>query len=688
MAANPSQLRKLEEAVKDYRIFIDTCSLLNEGSDKFFMNIVPILYRHNKHIVIAKRVAQELIKYSQHPELGRAQGKPQLHKRATEVLKRLSELKKNGLVQIFGDDSDNFADNVFQTVFTQKRLEYNLMLITQDRDLSQDILNLSQSRAVRTSKKIKVMRLSKNGIMYPFNPNWQPDADNSGNHNDSNQERQQLDEDEVFALTKTLTPISGELKVTQLPQEGSVLIAERGQARQEITLKQAISSGGEGTIYHTDRPKVVAKIYKEDKLKRATYEKLRLMLTKNLNCPGICLPQALLYNQNHEFVGYLMEQAEGKTLQTSIFRPKQVFLKNYPTWTKVETVTLCLTILQKFKYLHDRNVILGDINPGNILMKSPTEVYLVDTDSYQVEGFPCPVGTINFTSPEIQRQNFPDFLRTIGNERFAVATLLFMIMLPGKPPYAMQGGEDQIANIIKGDFAYPSGERSNGKAPEGSWRYCWSHMPRYLKDAFYETFHKDGTHHDEKQRFSTDEWIDKFQSYLRLLTDGTLQTQDEMSLDIYPSRLKKNPKATYIKCQLCGNEVDQEYSRDGICNDCLFKKGEPYQCEKCGAELLYTNFQRLISKKPRRKLCDECYQKSHTVYCTVKCASCGQEFSMTNGDKEYYASKGFNFPPKYCPVCRQQRKQQKQGTSSTTTTTSNLTGGGLGNWFSHLLFGK
>lgn len=84
-------------------------------------------------------------------------------------------------------------------------------------------------------------------------------------------------------------------------------------------------------------------------------------------------------------------------------------------------MTLCITILKKLKYLHDRNVILGDINPNNILVVSPTEVYFVDTDSYQIEGFPCPVGTINFTAPEIQRKDFSTFLRTIGNERFAVA---------------------------------------------------------------------------------------------------------------------------------------------------------------------------------------------------------------------------------------------------------------------------
>ena len=42
-------------------------------------------------------------------------------------------------------------------------------------------------------------------------------------------------------------------------------------------------------------------------------------------------------------------------------------------------------------YLHERNIIMGDINALNILVVSPTEVYFVDTDSYQIEEFPCPV---------------------------------------------------------------------------------------------------------------------------------------------------------------------------------------------------------------------------------------------------------------------------------------------------------
>lgn len=133
-----------------------------------------------------------------------------------------------------------------------------------------------------------------------------------------------------------------------------------------------------------------------------------------------------------------MRQAHGRELQRCVFQP-QLLKRYFPNWTKQDTVTLCITILKKLKYLHDRNVILGDINPNNILVVSPTEVYFVDTDSYQIEGFPCPVGTINFTAPEIQRKDFSTFLRTIGNERFAVATLLFMIMLPGKPPVLPAG---------------------------------------------------------------------------------------------------------------------------------------------------------------------------------------------------------------------------------------------------------
>lgn len=52
----------LESFVRDYKIFIDTSSLLEESAEKFFQNIIPILEREHKSIIITKSVGQELEK--------------------------------------------------------------------------------------------------------------------------------------------------------------------------------------------------------------------------------------------------------------------------------------------------------------------------------------------------------------------------------------------------------------------------------------------------------------------------------------------------------------------------------------------------------------------------------------------------------------------------------------------------
>lgn len=527
----------LESSVQNFKIFIDTCSLLFNQADIFWRNITPILERERKTIIVPLRVWEEVQKFADNQALCDQKGTPELSHQAKAAIKNMVTLKKAGIIEVFGDKNDNFADNVFQTVFTQFRLKYNLMLITQDHNLASDILTIGKSKAVNTKNRILVEKINNYGYLSPVEKH---------SHSTYNSNRKKkIPGNERFAIASSIQRVSGKMPITSIPCEGMTLTAERNGERKSVKLISAGPSGGEGTIYTTSIPNIVAKIYKPEKLDRAKFEKLSLMMTKSINCEGVCFPLALLYNDKNEFVGYLMNKAEGKELQRCVFIP-QLLKKNFPGWTKVDTVTLCVTILKKFKYLHERNIILGDINPNNILVVSPSQVYFVDTDSYQIEGFPCPVGTINYTAPEIQRKEYSSFLRTPDNEYFAVATLLFMIMLPGKPPYSLQGGENQIDNIINGDFAYAFGICSTGKAPEGMWRFCWSHLPYGLKEYFYETFRKGGKHSTEATRYSTEDWLQKFEHYLYLLKSGKLVSQDSMSLDIFPSRLKKNPKATHI----------------------------------------------------------------------------------------------------------------------------------------------
>lgn len=41
---------------------------------------------------------------------------------------------------------------------------------------------------------------------------------------------------------------------------------------------------------------------------------------------------------------------------------------------------------------------------------------------------------------------------------------------------------------------------------------------------------------------------------------------------------------------------------------------------------------------------------------TLKCKECGNEFTFTAGEQEFYAEKGFQNEPQRCKACRDKRK--------------------------------
>lgn len=314
---------------------------------------------------------------------------------------------------------------------------------------------------------------------------------------------------------------------------GDTVYARSEQKSREVKLGAELAVGGEGYIYETHLEGFVAKVFRTEKLDSYKEQKIKLMAAKKLNYEGICFPIAPLYNKEHKFVGFLMRKALGVEIQRSVFLPP-VFKRTFPHWQKKDLVQLCLSILEKIKYLHDQDIVLGDLNPGNILIVSPTEVYFVDTDSYQVDGFPCPVGMPNFIAPELQYQNFRYFLRTKGHDNFAIATLLFMLMLPGQKPYAKRGGSGNLLqNIKQMDFPYEVDGSDNDKIPNGMWGSMWKQLNPKLRIAFYHAFHESGIHNCEQTRYNVDDWIEKFRHYLLEL--------ERAPLAIFPREQAEDP---------------------------------------------------------------------------------------------------------------------------------------------------
>jgi CxxC-x17-CxxC domain-containing protein len=62
---------------------------------------------------------------------------------------------------------------------------------------------------------------------------------------------------------------------------------------------------------------------------------------------------------------------------------------------------------------------------------------------------------------------------------------------------------------------------------------------------------------------------------------------------------------------------------------------------------------------------------------TLTCRDCGQAFTFTSGEQDFYASRGFSEPTR-CPDCRAARKSQRDSSSSYDSYGSSSYGGGGG----------
>ena len=646
MADNSRAKYIFTNIVETSRVFIDTCSMLHDGFVGFMEMALPILKSKNSSIIIPKSSIGELINLSNRKD------DKTLAQHATNILMKIAKWRKEQEpIEIRGEENDDtLSDNVFLYVFTRLRRKMSLTLITQDKALAADITRLNESASVQSKYTIQVYRLLKNGDIR-LHKCCKQSAETKQNDNPKNKFR--------YCTTLTSVPDSPN-PVNELPGEGARVIAKIGNNTTALTLTQKLGSGGEGDIYRTNSP-LLAKIYKKQKNTAHKKAKLELMIQKSLSHESICFPVATLSNEQGEFVGYLMPEAHGHELSRSAFL-LPLLKKKFPDWKKVNTVKLCLSILRVIEYLHSRNIIVGDLNPNNILVESDRQVYFVDTDSYQIEDYPCPVGMMNFTPPEIIGQEFTSFLRTFEHENYAIATLLFMIMLPGKAPYCKQGGENMVKNVQDMDFSYPLGDFSNGKTPDGPWRYIWSHLSYKLKEAFYNTFHKNGEKSAPAERMNVKDWIGLFSAYEKLLVDGTMAQQDEMSLELSPNRYKMSSKIEYCNCMLCKALQPESNCINGYCKACL-KLEEILKCKICGSEIRYTNYDRYIKKKKPHTTCFACYEQQNAIGKIIKCCNCGSSFDLTNKEIQFYKEKNLSLP-KRCKNCRNNKKSTPPVNSS------------------------
>jgi hypothetical protein len=187
---------------------------------------------------------------------------------------------------------------------------------------------------------------------------------------------------------------------------------------------------------------------------------------------AIAWPSELVTGKSGDVEGFLMPRIDLKATVPlfQVYNPASR-VQIAPAFTWRYLLRTARNVAAIVDSLHRAGYVVGDINESNLLVNRRALAVLVDCDSMQVRD-PATgtlhrggVGKPEFTAPELHGRNLATTDRTPASDDFAVAVLVFQLLMEGVHPFAgiWRGrGEppDVAARIRAGHFPYRRGART------------------------------------------------------------------------------------------------------------------------------------------------------------------------------------------------------------------------------------
>lgn len=255
--------------------------------------------------------------------------------------------------------------------------------------------------------------------------------------------------------------------------------------------------GGEGKIHRTYE-NLLVKIYSEDERRYELVKKIQLLMNLDLRNKYIVWPKDIVYN-NNEFVGYVMEEVvDAKGLD--MYR-----IYSFQNLSYADRFKVCIDLLKMIKYLHDRDILVGDLKFDNILLTNKTkEVYIIDSGSFQLQDYSCGVYNAAYTHDNLKGKNLREVLRTLEEEYFPINKILFEVLMGKGPFYDFKSGE--VGSEVERKFHYPL-EHDKQITSQTDPLFYWVNGDERLRYAFNDYFSKGII-------ISVEEWIDLLEDIL------------------------------------------------------------------------------------------------------------------------------------------------------------------------------
>ena len=229
-----------------------------------------------------------------------------------------------------------------------------------------------------------------------------------------------------------------------------------------LSLESELGRGGEGAVYEINVSKNhVAKIYTR-RVSSEKAKKLSLMLrVGNRSMQQFSAwPVATVHDRPQgETVGLIMQKVVAAKEIHELYSPAHRKVE-FPSADWRFLVRTAMNCALAFESLHSKNIVVADVNQGNVLVNKDATIRLIDCDSFQIESHDktihkCRVGVAHFTPPELTSY---EVVRSFNHDNFGLAVLIFHLLFMGRHPYSgkyLGKGDMPLETAIKDHrFAY------------------------------------------------------------------------------------------------------------------------------------------------------------------------------------------------------------------------------------------
>lgn len=202
--------------------------------------------------------------------------------------------------------------------------------------------------------------------------------------------------------------------------------------------------------------------------------------------------------------------------------------KHKVSFTPLERLQIAGTLAQRVDTAHEHDLVIGDLNPTNILVRrggmfSRPEIFVIDCDSFEFSArdktgmhrrFRCGVGQEPFLAPELQGKKLRQVDRTEETDNYALAELIWQILKGGAHSHAVHASSavPPLGEFIKeGLWCYAPSRPIPPDWHRVDEGILWRAIPKDIREKFNRTFH-DGFA-DPKKRATARELADSLAAW-------------------------------------------------------------------------------------------------------------------------------------------------------------------------------